>query len=370
VCLVREIWFAKEGIERKDLMSPKTIFLLAVLVVCAYPAAASTYYVGSCKSGSFPTISAAVKAAPAGSTILICAGNYSEQVIISKDLTLNGIASSTGVGAFIVAPTSMQTTTSPIDALNKYFGLIAPVIWVTGGNVNIQNVLVSVLGHAPCPPRTVAFYYATGASGTLNHVASFGDACSVGIWAENASFTPAAVTIENSTSNQGIVAGSLLLQNGTLTVTIKNNQVFPIAPEGIYGIYLYSVSGTVETNFVSGPRWSSNESGPSGLSGFAIFDDGVAQTDVTISGNTIQVNESSETQDFFYWGIAVNVDGATVKSNKISGAHYAIGLYCNAATVSGNTISNADYGIMELPAGFTPGVNTFYNTGIKTLSCP
>jgi hypothetical protein len=350
-------------------MSPKTICLLAALVVCVYPAAASTYYVGSCKSGSFATISAAVKSAAAGSTIMICAGNYNEQVIISKDLTLKGLDSSTSAGAYIVAPSSMQTTTSPIYALNTDFGPIAPVIWVTAGTVNIQNVSVSVLGNAPCPPRTVAFYYATGASGTLNHVASFGEGCGVGIWAENASFTPTAVTVENSSSNQGIVAGSLLVQNGTLTVTIKDNQVFPIAPEGSYAIYLYSVSGTLETNFVSGPRWSGNESGASGLSGWAIFDDGVPQTDVTISGNTIQVNESSDVYGFFYWGIATGVDGATIKSNKISGADFGIELYCHAATVSGNTISSGVYGLIDVPVGFT-GANTFYNTGIKTLSCP
>ncbi len=41
-------------------MSPKTVWLLSVLVVCAYPATASTYYVGTCKSGSFSTISAAL----------------------------------------------------------------------------------------------------------------------------------------------------------------------------------------------------------------------------------------------------------------------------------------------------------------------
>lgn len=359
----------KMRIERKGLMSPKTICLLAVLVGCAYPAAASPYYVGSCKSGSFSTIGAAVKAAPVGSTILICAGNYSEQVIISKDLTLTGLDSSTEAGAYIQVPGSMLTTTSPIKALSGY-GPLAPVIWVTGGTVNIQNVFVNVaVGSPACPPRTVGFYYTTGASGTLNHVGFVGDGCGVGIWAENDSYTPTAVTIENSFSNQGIFAGSIPVTNGTMTVTIKNNQVFPISPEGFFGIYLYSVSGTVETNFVSGPRWSSDQYGLEPVPGWAIYNDGVAPTDVTISGNTIQVGNDVNADDASFSGIATTVDGATIKSNKISGAYNGIELNCLAPTVSGNTISNAIFGLIDVPAGFT-STNTFFNTIAKALNCP
>lgn len=357
-------------------MSLKTICLLAVLVVCVYPAAASTYYVGSCKSGSFSTISAAVKAAPAGSTIMICPGYYSEQVIISKDLTLKGLDSSAAdgaAGAYIATPTSMQTTTSPIYELNDHFGPLAPVIWVTAGTVNIQNLAVHGYAGAGCPERIVGFYYATGASGTLNHVAFFGEWCTVGIWAENASSTQTAVTVENSSSASGIFAGSLGTSvNGTLTVKITGNQVFgnSVADEdgnGI-GIWLFGVSGTVETNFISGPRWLGTY--PLPITG--IRDDGEAQMDLTISGNTIQINEpgteySPSQPDV---GIVTGVDGATVKANKISGALFGISVECTAAAVSGNTISNAEYGINGAPAGFT-GVNTFYNVSqkIRAGSC-
>jgi nitrous oxidase accessory protein NosD len=347
-------------------MSPKTIWLLAVLVVCAYPAAASTYYVGTCKSGSFSTISAAVTAAPSGSTIMICAGQYTEQVIISKDLTLKGLNSSTadgGTGAVIFPPDTLQTTTSPIFGFNKnpiLGGPIAPVIWVTAGTVTIENVFVTNKGDSPCPgnTKTVGFYYATGASGTLNHVGFFpNDMCAVGIWAENASFTHTAVTVENSYSAAGIVAASLLLQDGTLTVTIKGNQVFPTSPDGTYGIYLHSVSGIVDTNLVSGPRVSLGAL----TYGTAILDDGVAQTDVTISGNTIQEDGYQLLVGTLYSsGIVLTVDGAKVKSNKISGLQYGIDVGCHAGTVSGNTISNVNYGLANAPAGST-GVNTFYN---------
>ncbi|HKP37940.1 MAG TPA: hypothetical protein VJT71_13870 [Pyrinomonadaceae bacterium] len=63
--------------------------------------AASTWYVsptgtpsgtsgGSCASPSFNTIGAAITAASSGDTIQVCAGTYSEQVQVTKTLTING----------------------------------------------------------------------------------------------------------------------------------------------------------------------------------------------------------------------------------------------------------------------------------------
>ncbi len=356
-------------------MSPKTIWLLAVLVVCVYPAAASTRYVGNCKSGSFPTIGAAVLAAPPGSTIMICPGLYSEQLIISKDLTLKGMDSSAadgGNGVQIYPVGSPQTTSSAIFALYELKGALAPVIWVTAGTVNIQNVSVqSIADSSPfCVGlKTVGFFYASGASGTLNHVGYFGlgNDCQIGIWAENATSARTAFTVENSFSAAGIIAGSLdTLGNATLTVKIAGNQVFPTAPYGSFGIYLYGVTGTVETNFISGPRVPE---GGDPESGNAIFVDGEPYpTDVTISGNTIQTNNDylvfkSPTS----YGIVVNVDGTTVKGNKISGPAYGIDMICHTGTVSDNTISFTEYGIVASAGSI--GMNTFYNTLYKTYPC-
>jgi pectin methylesterase-like acyl-CoA thioesterase len=52
----------------------------------AQPAQAGTVEVGSCKKGltSYTTIQKAVNAAPAGSIIDVCPGNYPEQVSVQR----------------------------------------------------------------------------------------------------------------------------------------------------------------------------------------------------------------------------------------------------------------------------------------------
>jgi hypothetical protein len=84
---------------------------------------------------------------------------------------------------------------------------------------------------------------------------------------------------------------------------------------------------------------------------------------VTISGNTIQLIDDPPIPTsfpFYTAGIVVDVDGAKVKSNKISGGQYGIDVGCHLGAVSGNTISGAYHGLANAPAGSTGG-NTFYN---------
>ncbi len=67
-----------------------SLFVLLGLMECLVPsgARASTVVVGTCKSGltQFSTIQEAVNGVPAGSTVDICPGTYSEQVKITEKL--------------------------------------------------------------------------------------------------------------------------------------------------------------------------------------------------------------------------------------------------------------------------------------------
>src|ERR1700734_3580452 len=54
----------------------------------------------ACKAlPSYPTISLAVSSVPAGSLIYVCPGTYAEQVVITKKLSLEGVATNGSVGA-------------------------------------------------------------------------------------------------------------------------------------------------------------------------------------------------------------------------------------------------------------------------------
>ena len=44
----------------------------------------------SCRTAKFRTIQSAVNAAPAGGTVVVCAGTYREQVVLSRPLSLRG----------------------------------------------------------------------------------------------------------------------------------------------------------------------------------------------------------------------------------------------------------------------------------------
>src|SRR5512144_189806 len=86
----------------------RLLLLSAIPLLAVQPIIASTLAVGSCKAKvpSFATISAAVTAAPAGSTILVCPGIYPEQVAIPQSLTLEGIPDSNQDIAIITVPST------------------------------------------------------------------------------------------------------------------------------------------------------------------------------------------------------------------------------------------------------------------------
>src|SRR5690348_9704293 len=77
---------------------------------------ASIVQVGGCLSiVNFSTIQAAINAVPPGSTIKVCPGDYHEQLLITKRLTLMGIANA-GADAVVIYPPAgglIQNTTDP-----------------------------------------------------------------------------------------------------------------------------------------------------------------------------------------------------------------------------------------------------------------
>ena len=348
-------------------MSLRKLCLFAVVLFSVYPLHAGTYYVGTCHANSFATISDAVNSSTVtpGSTIRICGGQYFEQVIISKPLTLVGVPGSDQDGQVQIAGTgAMQTTVSPISNT-----LLTPIVWVTAGPVTLQNIDVDD-GFLSCTGAIYAgIYYASGASGTLNRIASQGACTGASIWVENA-FSPATkVTIENSYLNNGVVAMGAVQAAGStplLDVNITINQISPNIPSGTNlgnGIYLYEVGGTVTNNSIFGPK----QKGGVNLKGVGIWDEAAG---VTVASNTIMFI-GNDNPPFNFYGISVAEDNVTIKTNKISGVLYGIDMGCHPGTVTANTINLSASGLLSVPRTFT-GVNSVFNSPVTTPAsdCP
>ncbi len=359
-------------------------FLILILSV-AQPLLAKTYYVGTCKTGAYPTIGAAVAAVPAGSIIDVCPGTYPEQVVISQPLTLQGFASGGSSQANITIPASGLTTTSSI-----VFGTVAAQVEVTAGPVNITGITVDGATSSGClGAPVVGVFYAAGSSGTLNEVETQLQSCNtagVGILAENGSETPTSVTIENSNTTLSGAAG-IYVCGSVLAANIKNNYLFENSGNAITtdcnatatisgnvvdalyairGILLMAPSSTVTGNTVTGAPIVPAANGVvvSGntvtASGAGIWVDGAAKvTSNHISNGT--------------FGIVIAVLGSTVQNNFISQEQVGINFQCVTATVSGNTIAGSGVnspgtGFSQFP-GTSTGTNKFYNVATLTTGC-
>jgi hypothetical protein len=310
------------------------------------PALAATFYAGTCHAGSFSTISAAANAAPAGSIINVCPGAYDEQVVISKSLTLQGLPNQAANQAEVRGVTTGGTTQSAVFGLD-----LQPTIWVKSGTVTIANltVIADEPGTSGCPLLATAILYASGSTGTINHVVSLAEApttnCGVGIWAENTSLDASSIKIENSyirAFNFGILAASQQAEGfaPVLANTITGNTIVDAA----HGVYLFQTRGKV--------------------SGNNILNDGLAVAPPAVYGISQNANSTIITANWFSnmdQGVIIAVPFATVTNNKIAQVRNGIDLGCFAnGTVSGNMIQGQN-GLVDVPSTFIgTGKNIFF----------
>ena len=343
--------------------------LLTLLVIFPAPSlAVSTFYVGTCKIGAFGTIQAAVNSdtVPAGSVINVCPGNYPEQVVMSKSLTLQGIFNSNSSQAVIAVPSGGLTTTSSL-ALG---GTVAAQVEVIAATVNITNITVDGTATSTnCPSANyVGIFYAGGSSGTVNQVETRNQTCNgggTGIVVENGAGTALSVTIENSNVNNFSSAGIWACSNqnpSTLTALIKGNFITG-GPDGVVTTCnsgeggITNVAGSVSGNIISAITNVGvfAESASSVISGNTITG-GLAGIDV-LAPTSVTSNRVSNSS---VADIAFQVPGATVKTNSVTQAPVGIEFNCWTGTVSGNIINGTATGIDTVPAAFT-GINTFRN---------
>jgi hypothetical protein len=347
-----------------------TLFLCAASFATTGP---KPYAVGTCEPTlqSFTTISQAVSSVPAGSTILVCPGNYPEQVLINQPLTLQGVNIGGSGAAVVTVPSSglVQSVTDQFTNTVYYQVLVQNPT----GPVNITNLGVDGTGNAISGFLAGIFYQdASGAITSVNARNQATTGAGSGILVH--SFTSAqTVTVQNTAVN-GFDGGGIAMytdQNAPmLTATIKTNNVHgnPFSA----GIFLQGVASTVQSNAIDAPvglvmNHSAATVTANTISGNNPFGSGL----LTIRGGSNTV-KSNKIDAGGHLGVQLSEAGSNVlQSNTITNSSTAV-YGCNNSvsgnTVTGNTITGATVGI-SMPIGNVLTPNKFFVVGTLVVPC-
>jgi hypothetical protein len=373
-----------------------TLMLGIMLAGVSAPEAHAQAVVGTCLKGAqYPTIQAAVNAAPSGAIIKVCPGGYQEQVVIEKPLTLEGITSAGAEGAWVLPPNSGWASTDPTSPNTPQI-----LVKNTAG-VTISNLIVDAANNnARCSGELtgVSFH---NASGTVSKLAirnqltieSAIQCNGYGLLAFTDNQQPQTVVVQNSDfRNNGY--WSLAGVGTGLTLNALNNFVTggdnsQIGGAGI--VYFSDATGTAQGNTVT------NEIDVYGAPGAALSNStaiAVECASATVTGNVITASQlgvyvgcnvsghtgraSTVTQNKILYtkiadGIYVASAGNSITKNTVvasasSGIHLDTALGGINNTVSGNTITETCIGILTTGTGGsnTLSANTFNDVYIPT----
>jgi hypothetical protein len=384
--------------------------LILGMLSLAVAASAQNVAVGSCKPSlpSYPTIQQAVNSVPAGTTIQVCPGAYSEQVVVNKNLTMKGIASGGQAAAIITSPaggvTPNATSLATGNPIAAQLLVQAPASSVTISNITVDG---SNNGIAGCSPNLVGIYF-QNASGTITRTAVLNQALSsglegcqsgLGIFVQSGGSGSSFVNINNN-HVEGYQKNGITGNEAGTNVTITSNTVIgqgPTTGAAENSIQIgFGAVGTITKNTVGSDVWAPDTIADPGdaAAGILVY----ASNSVSISSNNV-----SSTQ----FGIAVvsdpslgNADSSSISKNTISATHIFDGIdlcsnnnnvnlnivngsdeagihvddSCTGAStgniVSKNTINSACAGILSGPgaSGNTTAPNTYYNVVTQQMT--
>jgi len=340
---------------------------------------ATNYAVGTCQPNltSYTTISQAVGSVPSGSVIEVCPGNYSEQVVITQPLTLEGVPGATS-DAVITVPAAGLSQSLNFD----FIGSVTYQLLVNAtGPVNITNLAID--GTSGAGRGYVAGIVYQDTAGTVNRVAvhnQTGGGLGIGVLALTSIGTPQTVTVENSVVRSfdgvGVFAISGDGGSGLLTANILTNIINGSAGTNTVGIDYSQAGGTGQSNLITD-------------AGYGVV---LSSASATVIGNTIAstfygayINAGSaaftsnkiDANGFYGIYLQGSASNSTVQANKIansSTAVYGCGMAVGFAPPSGfsvtaNDITDASVGL-QVASGNTTSPNAYYVTFTNTSTCP
>jgi parallel beta-helix repeat protein len=378
-------------------MRALSILAAAAASLSAGTALAATVVVGTCNPNvpQYSAIQQAVNAVPAGSTVQVCPGTYTEQVTINKNLTLTGIAYS-GNDAIVIAAPSGGYVANNASVLSVRSGLpfAAGILVYEAASaaappkVTINNITVDASGNNVGGSYELAGIAYQNASGTIQRVtvlhvdelpAYSGDQSGQGIYAEEGNTTtPGTETISilNNHVEDYQKNGIAVRYGGTATITgntvIGQGPTSGAAENGIelaFGV----AKGTITGNTVADDVWAPDTFSDPGdaAAGILVYQNSEVSSPMKITGNSV-----SNTQ----YGISVNNnDGAVIESNAIQATHIFDGIDAcsNNNFIESNRINGSDESAVHLDdsctgtsTGNTVENNTFMGACAGILEGP
>jgi hypothetical protein len=373
-------------IKTNKVLSTAALFLLIALSGRAF---ANT--VGTCQPGNqYSTIQAAVTAATPGSTVNICPGTYPEQVLITKNLHLVGVASGTKHAAVVTSPAGGLVA----NGVDIFGNPVAPQIFVQNATVSISHLTVDGTGNVltGCGGPTLEGIYYQNSSGTITDdvvrnqfQTDFVDygGCQNGLAINVESLTNSSVVTVSDNSvrayqKNGITATGAATGPGSPgpVVTITANYIVGLGatamnwPGGAAenGVQVgFGASGTVSNNTVNDNIWWDDNSQQPGnaASGILVY----ASDGITISGNSVNSAQFGITVDTDpTYGPA---DNSVIESNKVSGNQIfdAIDLCSNANTAKLNTVYGSAQSAFHADDGCGSGNNNTITNNTVNEAC-
>ena len=369
--LLRPAIIGKSVSGRYSMLKVRTIFLLLVVsAVSTFYALAATVVVGpgTCRPTlpHFATIQAAVNASASGGTVLVCPGNYPEQVVISTPLTLQGITNADSSAAVLVVPAG---------------GLLANGMSSLFGPMQVQLLIQNTSG-------VVVSGLTIDGSGT-------GDFCSdtmAGVEIFDAGQNLHPITVSNLAVRNGCGIGIL---SDTSAATIRSNAVHGTGGENIYTyagvnkILSNILTGTMVVQGVDSFKTSGSMVSGNSLPGGVML---LSIGGVTVSQNTLQseifLNESSNNVvtnnvailppggrgiELFSTCIIICDDSGTL-NNTVTGNHIsggAVGIIWFVASgniIRNNVLTNVKSGVV-IEDAHGSGNNTVTNNTVNEADC-
>jgi hypothetical protein len=361
------------------------LFLSVLAAQVSIASAKVINHVGGCGgSPNFATISAALATTPAPSVVEVCPGTYSEQIVISKPVTLEGIYTSNAGQVFITVPSGGLTESNPCSEL----GYVQVCVSSTG-TVDITNITVDGTGQSD-EPVGIAYF---DSSGTMDHIeARFqeGDGLGVGIYVYQ---SPGTVTVENSNVHDFDFTGILAAANTTVNIegnalapasnaeaaigaftadstTVSGNVVNgPSAPAGCDQTNGYFCAGIIVVPALSGSVTKNTVAGVGGTyPGILLLGQGDYSTTMSVTSNTVFYIAGGD-------GIQLNtfvakLPALTIKDNIVSQSGNGINFECTLDNnVSSNTITAIhSYGLANVATGQDTS-DTYYNVPTLSSAC-